>query len=254
MAAYTREDVEAFSYGGGIQSVCLCVLVKKGAIRCPDLTMIADTGRERRTTWDYLENVIRPYMKGTGMEVEVIPHEMSRVDLYAKTGELLIPAYDAHEGRLATYCSGEWKRDVVERFLRSMGVKTCNCWIGYSVDELWRVKKDHRYWCRYTHPLIDRMINRRMCQTIIEEAGLPMPKKSRCWGCPHQSDDEWEEVRNDPEDWKKAVELDEEIRASDERDGLFLYSGRVPLELANFTAKKGLVAPGRPCETGHCWT
>jgi len=241
-----------WSYGGGIQSVAIGVLIKEGTLPKPDLSVIADTGREKRTTWEYLSSHMQPYLDPVGVKIEVAPHSLSTVDLYAKNGDLLIPAYDAHEGRLSTFCSGEWKRAVIERWLRSKGVKECDCWIGYSLDELWRAKKDHRSWCRYTFPLIDRMVNRVMCRALIEAAGLPVPHKSRCWGCPHQSDEEWLEVKADPEDWAKAVALDKEIRENDERDGLFLYSGRVPLEMADFG--KGIVAPSRPCETGNCWT
>lgn len=245
--------VVAWSYGGGVQSAAIGVLILEGALPKPDLAAIADTGRERRTTWEYLRDVMQPYLEPAGIKIEIVPHTLARVDLYTRDGKLLIPAYDSHEGRLATYCSGEWKRDVMERWLRLQGVKECDCWIGYSQDELWRVKKDHRSWCRYAHPLIDHRISRALCVRLIEAAGLPLPHKSRCWGCPHQGPEEWAEVKADPEEWAAAVALDRQIRDADERDGLFLFSGRVPLEMADF-GNAGLVPPVRQCETGHCWT
>ena len=260
----------AWSYGGGIQSVAIGVLIRQGVLPKPDLAAIADTSRERRTTWEYLYGTMRPYLEPAGVRVEVAPHTLARVDLYATTSDKpLVPAYtrittsvdglfgkqDEHQdGRLPGYCSGEWKRDVFERWLRLQGVKECDCWIGYSLDEEWRVKGDHRPWCRYRHPLIDLRLSRAACVLLIEKAGLPVPRKSRCFDCPHQSPAEWLEVKADPEEWALAVERDRYIRERDEHKGLFLYSGRVPLELADFKTDAGLAPPGRPCETGHCWT
>lgn len=263
----------AWSYGGGVQSVAIGVLIGEGALPVPDLAGIADTSRERKTTWQYMGDVMQPYLdkKGVKLRIERVPHTLARVDLYAPTSDKpLVPAYtkvpvektdlfgdyqEFKEGRLPTYCSGEWKRDVFERWLRLMGVEgECDTWIGYSLDELWRVKKDHRPWCHYRHPLIERKITREMCLLLIEKAGLPRPHKSRCYDCPHQSPEEWQEVRASPDEWPLAVERDELIRGNDQHNGLYLYSGRVPLKMANFAADAGVVAPGRPCETGHCWT
>lgn len=246
----------AWSYGGGFQSVAIGVLIREGRLPVPDLAGIADTGRERRTTWDYLNRFMQPYLDPIGLKIEVIPHTLSRVDLYAKDGATLMPAYTS-EGRLSPFCSGEWKRDVFERWLRSKGVKTATSWIGYSMDELWRVKKDHRSWLNLEFPLIDLWINRAMIPGIVQAAGLPLPHKSRCWCCPHQTPEEWLEVQDDADEWAAAVALDHEIREKDPRqEELYLYSGRVPLEMANFAAdiKRPWDKPGRPCESGSCWT
>lgn len=129
-------------------------------------------------------------------------------------------------------------------------------WIGYSIDEVHRVpRKDHRRWCKLEFPLIDLFINRVMCRGIIEAAGLPMPKKSRCYQCPHQRPEEWLEVKADPEQWALACAIDQEIREKDpEQAGLYLYSGRVPLELADLASDAGAAMPPRLCADGGCWT
>lgn len=243
----------AWSCGGGIQSVAIGVLIREGVLPKPNLSGIADTGREVQSTWDYLDGVLNPYLAAAGVTVERIPHSLASADLYSKKGELLIPAYDAAEGRLSTFCSGWWKRDVFERWLRSRDVAECDCWIGYSLDELYRVKNDHRHWCRYRHPLIDLRLTRGACVSLIEKAGLPIPHKSRCWGCPHQNAEEWAEVKANPDEWAKAVELDRQIREADERGGLFLHSSRRPLELADLSVDESMPL-FRRCQDGGCWT
>lgn len=246
----------AWSYGGGVQSVAIGVLVAEGALPVPDLAVIADTGRERRTTWEYLHDHMQPYLLNrVGLTVQTASHDLARKDLYDDSGLTLMPAYTA-EGRKAAFCSGEWKRDVIERWLRAQGVRECVSWIGYSIDEVRRVpKRDHRPWCHLAFPLIDRMINRTMCAAIIRAAGLPLPRKSRCRQCPHQNAEEWAETLADPVDGPLAVACDEEIRRNDpEGRGLYLHYSRKPLSVVASDGGDGLVPPMSPCEAGHCWT
>ena len=242
------------SYGGGIQSVCICVLVRECVLPRPDIIVCADTSREKQSTWDYMHDVTQPYLDQIGLKIEVASHDLALKDLYAPDGTTLMPAF-TETGRLGPFCSGEWKRDVVYRYLRNRGVTECEMWIGYSIDELRRVPdNDRRGWCKLDFPLINKMINRAMCRGIIKAAGLPLPLKSRCWSCPHQSDDEWLEVKANPVEWAKGVALDNEIRVNDPRgEGLYLWSGRKPLEMADFGGDR-LTAPVRACEGGHCWT
>lgn len=246
----------AWSYGGGVQSVAIGVLIREGALPKPDLAVIADTSRERRTTWEYLRGIMQPFLSPLGIEIAVASHELARVDLYNSKNDLtLMPAY-TEEGRLPGYCSGEWKRDVCERWLRLMGVKECDLWIGYSMDEIGRVsKKDHRPWCHYAYPLIDNFINRTMCKRIIETAGLPLPHKSRCWQCPHQNEEEWQETLADSIDGPLAIACDEEVRQNDpEKKGLYLHYSRLPLAQVAAGAENGLpLSPSRPCEGGFCF-
>lgn len=46
--------------GGGTQSAAIAALIVTGKLPKPDLAVIADTGRERSSTWDYLDRHIAP--------------------------------------------------------------------------------------------------------------------------------------------------------------------------------------------------
>lgn len=245
----------SWSCGGGIQSVAIGVMVNEGVLPKPDFAGIADTGRECQSTWDYLDGVLNPYMREVGIEVERVGHELSRVDLYDKSGLTLIPAYTS-EGRLSAFCSGEWKRDVMERWLRSKGVKTVTQWLGFSWDERHRCKKPHRDWCQLEFPLVDRMITRAGCEEIIRKAGLPLPKKTRCWMCPHMNNEEWREIKSNPEEWKKAVELEGEMNEMDPRgETMFLHHSRTPLLLADLGQPGDEIPPlFRGCQESGCFT
>jgi hypothetical protein len=139
---------------------------------------------------------------------------------------------------------------VVERYARRvLGLQgPLTHWIGFSLDERKRVKNHSQR--RY--PLIEFALSRVDCLRIIADEGLPPPPKSRCWMCPHQHNAEWREVRERPELWQQAIELDHEVRDNDERGGVFLHAQRVPLEQADLEADDRK-EPSRQCGLGMCF-
>jgi hypothetical protein len=224
------------NYGGGRQTVAICVLIARGVLPRPDVIVMADTGRENPSTWEYLEKHMKPFLAQHGLAVEVAPHSLATVDLYSGNGDLLLPVFTT-TGKLRTYCSNEWKRRVVDRYLRSKEIKGGTRWIGFGFEERKRWSGMHGNtdgkWTTIC-PLVDLMINTATCLKIIESAGLPEPHHSACWMCPHKRNSEWRHIRdNYPDKWNEACELDAEIRANDEHGGVFLHHDRVPLSEAN---------------------
>ena len=102
----TAPETTVLSYGGGRQTVALCILVRKGLVPPPDRIVIADTGREKRSTWDWMGAYTAPLMREIGLEIEVAPRGLSKVDLYAHNGDILMPVYTA-TGKLPAFCSNE---------------------------------------------------------------------------------------------------------------------------------------------------
>ena len=64
--------VEIFSHGGGTQSAAITALIIQGRLPKPDFVCIVDTERERKTTWEYLDAIIRPALHSIGLEVHRI--------------------------------------------------------------------------------------------------------------------------------------------------------------------------------------
>lgn len=244
--------MNVLSYGGGTQTVALCLLVGAGVVPRPDRIVMADTSREVRSTFGYLDRFVRPYLATLGLDVEVASHVRATVDLYGKNGDLLLPAFTA-TGKLPTFCSVEWKQRVVERHLRSSGVAGATSLIGFSFDERRRVKgPGEAPWLR-AYPLVDLMLTRADCEAIVGRQGWPLPPKSRCWMCPHQTNGEWRELRDTARDeFALAVLVDEEIRAADLRGGVYLHESRRPLAEADLDAPDRR-EPIRQCGLGTCW-
>jgi hypothetical protein len=247
---------QVLGYGGGVQTVAMCLLVAKGVLPKPDRIVCADTSREVQSTWDYLGEYVGPFMeRQCGLTVETAPHSLATVDLFdsASAGPLM-PMWTP-SGMMRTFCSVEWKQRVAERYLRSTGVKGATTWIGFSLDEKkMRVKGNGRSpWFR-AYPLIDLMLTRSDCEAIIVKQGWPVPSKSACYCCPHRINAEWREVRDKhPEQFAKAIEVEQDIQLNDTRGGaLFLHSSRVPLAEADLDAPDRRFAP-RQCGLGTCW-
>lgn len=258
-----------WNYGGGIQSVAIAALIAAGRLPVPERACIADTSREKKTTWAYLANHAQPLLDRVGLQVETIPHSYALVDLYDKHGGPLIPAFTKDgEGQLRTFCSGEWKRDVVYRWLRDpergYGPDTPIIqWLGYSTNEIGRCKRARRAWAETHWPLImgyGIRASRRDCERIIVAAGLPLPKKSRCWCCPLQTDDEWlDQQANEPDEHELAVELDRRIAASDPRgQGLYLHQSGAPLSTVKLQPRSESSLPlfrgSQGCAGASCFT
>ena len=233
----------------------MCVMIAKGVLPRPDIIVCADTGRENPSTWEYLENHVKPLLATHDLKVEIAPHTLATVDIYGKNGDLLLPVY-TKTGKLRTYCSNEWKRRVVDRYLRSKGHTTGTRWIGFAFDEIKRWKalhgKTEGKWTTIC-PLADLMISTDTCLKIIEAAGMPQPHHSACWMCPHKRNNEWRFIRdNYPDKWQQAVDLDKEIRENDTKGGVFLHNDRVPLDEANIDQAEP-EAKNAQCTLGQCF-
>lgn len=238
--------IEVLSYGGGRQTVALCLLILQGRVERPDRIVMADTGRENPMTFDYLRRHVQPALEQAGLCVEIAGHELATVDLYAHNGDPLLPLFTA-TGKWRGFCSGEWKRRVVERYLRKNGIKKARSWIGISLDEKRRARDESS---RY--PLIELGLTAADCLNIIEVAGWPQPHRSSCWMCPNKRDDEWLALKREaPEAWAQAVALDREIREADEQGSFYLHRERRPLD----ECKMDNAAPAedRQCGLGLCF-
>lgn len=248
-----------WSSGGGVQSTALACLIAKGDLPRPDYAVIADTGREASTTWSYLREHVQPLLSRTvGLEVEVAPHSLAAVDLYSTKGSLLIPAFTNHSGKMGQlpgYCSVEWKRRVVRRWLKQKGVRKCVLWLGISLDEVGRAKPSDVAWLEHAYPLLDLNLRRKDCLRLIEEAGLPPAPKSSCWMCPYRGPKEWAALTEDDRD--KALTFEADIQAKDpsvflRRNGTSVATNWTPTAEP---AQNGLFGEVTGCDGGgYCWS
>ena len=254
--------VQVFSSGGGTQSSAIAALIVQGKLPKPDFVVIADTGREAPSTWEYLDAVVRPALAGVGVDVHRIGQEWASANdkgVFTLTGHLLIPAFSNQTGtpsKLTNFCTDKWKVRVRDRWLAAQGVKRKNAvkWIGFSFDEQrrWQRMMDGEEYKRglIRFPLVELRLRRQDSINIVERMGWPKPPRSRCWMCPNQSDYEWAEVKTDwPDKFAEAIALDESIRERDPH--AFLHSSVKPLKDANLDKPDDLFSGS--CPSGECF-
>lgn len=205
-----------WSCGGGRQSVGIAALIVQGRLPVPDIAVIIDTEREKSTTWDYYDRVLKPELSNVGVNlVRVNKADYATVDLY-RNDDLLIPAFTTQKGQVSkmpTFCSNEWKQRVVRRYLRAQGVTDCDCWLGISINEADRMKDSGLKWLRHVYPLIDLGLSAEDCIALVIAQGWPEPPRSACWMCPNQGKKEWLEMSE--RDFKAAQAFEYQIQRRD---------------------------------------
>ena len=245
-----------WSCGGGTQSVAIATLIIQGRLPKPNASCIVDTGREKQSTWDYFETILKPNLAVVGVDlVRVDKDEFATCDLTSTNGEsILVPAFsdfDDRPSKLPNWCSNEWKTRVADRWLRSQGIKETVKWIGFSLDE------PKRYLKNLENPLMrfplvqDVPMKRHDCRTLIASMGWPAAPRSACWMCPNMHDNEWREIiANRPSEFQKAVELEKELQGHDPH--VWLHASCKPLSDVDFSQPPSLFDEVA-CDSGNCF-
>lgn len=256
--------IEVWNSGGGTQSTAIAVLIAQGKLPKPDIALIADTGRESRATWDYLEKVVNPGLEKVGVRILRIKSEKwsTQHGFMDRTGNhLLIPAYTDKNGKvskMSNFCTDKWKVECLGRWLsqiRGLTKSDCRKWIGFTVDEprRWsRMMKGKDYQNGLIRfPLIhDFQTTRAEAIKLVEGHGWPKPPRSACWMCPHKKDEEWVEMRdNRPDEFNKAIAFEEEMRAVD--GNAWLHRNAEPLKNVEFDMKTDALT--EQCDSGECF-
>jgi hypothetical protein len=257
-----RQDI--WSCGGGTQSGAIAVLIGTGKLPKPDRAFMTDTGRERSGTWVFVDGFIRPQLAKVGLELEIVRASDFSDHLEpvytSQSGELtvLLPMFtniNGTVGKLSSFCSGKWKSDVGERWMRSVGITHARNWIGISVDEVSRLRNQHRTWLELWYPLVlnrETRMTRARCVDLIRSAGWhDVIPHSACWMCPNASDSEWIDMKNNfPQDFELACAIERQIQVQD--PNAFLHPSCVPLSRVEFGIQHTMFAD-RGCTTG-CFT
>lgn len=242
--------IEVLSFGAGVQSSTLLYMSCVGLLPKLDRVIFADTQWEPKAVYAHLEWCKELAAKHS-IEIAVRTAGNLRQDLIEFWGmrrsadgkrHASIPAFiknpDGTKGMVRRQCTGTYKIDVIERYVREdvLGLKrgqrwpltpTVRQWIGISEDERRRMKISTRPAVVYWHPLIefegllhrpagrmfDRGFTREDCLAWIKRNGFPVPPRSACIGCPFHKNEEWQALTR--EEWLDACEVDRLIREGD---------------------------------------
>jgi 3'-phosphoadenosine 5'-phosphosulfate sulfotransferase (PAPS reductase)/FAD synthetase len=190
---------EMISFGGGVNSVAMTILLVNEGWRGP--IVFADTGGEHPETYCYME-YFGKWLEKRGMG---ITHLEPGSECHNGRAIVTLENYCRLAGLVpfmaARWCSREWKRGPLERWRKKIAHEVTL--IGFCADEPRRFRDDPAV--RY--PLEN--VTRGECARIIRAEGLEVPPKSSCFFCPMQSNAEWKRLAFEhPDLYERAAQLE----------------------------------------------
>lgn len=271
---WTIKKFRFLSWGLGVQSTWLLVMAGLGEIEPIDAAIVADTQWERKKTGEIFQ-FYREWAEEHNIHVEVVT--AGSVRLLGAAEHLHIPFYTDTGAPLTRQCTNHFKLIPLKRGMRRLAgfhetkiphpkSGQFEVLIGISWDEWNRMNESRIKFMTNRYPLVEKHINRWDCETGFRKLGLPVPIKSACIGCPFRQAIEWLNMqRNDPDDFRDAVEFDKENRNNpladrgSTSDKLYVWKGLIPLSDVDFEAeskkqKRSKQTPMFVCTGNICWT
>lgn len=247
--------IRLLSLGAGVQSTVLALMAASGELGGLDGAIFADTGWEPRAVYDHL-NRLEGVLAAAGIPLYRVSKGNLRDDsLNPEHRYASVPYFvrnpDGSPGMGRRQCTSEYKLSPINRKVRELlGAappdykrvphgRSCEQWIGFSTDEIYRVSDKHPVsYITKCYPLLDLSMSRADCQRWLRLTSWATVTKSSCIGCPYHGNAQWRDIRdNCPVEWADAVAFDTAIRRGGANSlplhsEAFLHRSRVPLEQA----------------------
>lgn len=180
------------SWGAGVQSKAIGLLVERGELPRPAAWVWADTGGEPAAIYRDVERWA-PRLQALG-GFHVVKHPRETLTEHATNGgggriPMHVVADDGRRGPIPHRgCTRDFKILPIDRLTKAQfgGVNATVSWQGISLDEARRCKPNGRT----CYPLLELRWSRTRCLELLREAGEPLTR-SACVFCPYRSDAEW---------------------------------------------------------------
>jgi hypothetical protein len=253
------------SWGCGAPSTTLGVLSALGELPRLDAIITADTGWERRRTYE-ARDWYAEWFRAREIDVEILGGVDIRVE--GVKAHKHMPFWTSDGGPLQRQCTRDFKVRPIRRRVRELlgydltlppapPPGAVEQWLGYTWEEVWRVRESDVAYIQMRYPLIEMRWTRANCVSFLHDRGLPVPVKSACVACPYRDAAEYLEMREqDPEEFTETVEFDRLIRDAEwakragvEADELYVYKNSAtqqgePLESADLEEHAAFVRRG----------
>lgn len=235
-----------FSFGAGVQTTALVILIKQGKVPKVDAAVFADTGCEKPETYWYMDAYMQPLFKEIGLPLDIVVSDSADKTLYDYCWRIKeIPSPIGHR-----WCTDRYKIRPIQKKYGS--TKVTSYAIGFSLDEANRVDKKRP---NKVYPLIEMGLTADDCRHLIKSEGYPLPLKSSCYFCPFQHPVEWNWLKlRRPELFDKALAL--EARFHEHRPHLRndfgLLRGTPLWRLKDGIQPEMFQLEGESCWSGYC--
>ena len=225
--------MKVLSLGWGVQSFTLAAMVALGDLPPIDAAIHADTTHESSLTYAFAKRWLE-WLESYGVKIVTVKNAKNEIITNRLGGEIFIPAYtntpSSHGGKLRRQCTKNWKIAPMRRWLQSnRNGQSVNQWIGISLDEFQRMKDSDVKFITNIYPLVEAKMTCADCIKWLDGHGLEIPPKSACTFCPYHSTMEWRRIKQNPQDWEEATEVDGRIRHVRPPYDLFVHRSCKPL-------------------------
>jgi len=217
-----------------------------------------------------------------GIEFQTVPGPNLLRDLTAddRGTRLDNPSYwtmdtEGNQGRLIQKCTKHYKIAPMDRAVRKelnkrfgtslvskrLGENIVCKWIGFSLNEVYRIKPAAQRYIEFQYPLIDMGMDDAAVMQFYEDHHLPVPPRSVCNACFSNGVDTLRDMYDyRPADWHHAVRVDDAIRDMSDvgaKETCFVSKTMLSLrELAanDFKVDGNGMEGGHSCDSGYCFT
>lgn len=266
----------AISDGEGVQSNTLKAMVAFGDLPPVDVAIHSNTTHERSATYAYRAKWL-PFWEDHDIRCVTVTPTRTLDFERAGVASIQIPAFTQRpgywqiktlkdgtkkrvwndgKGQLRRQCTQRWKVAPMRRWLQAnRGKEQVELWIGFSLDEIVRIKPSNVKYIVNRYPLIEKRMTRADCIKYLEAHHIEVPVKSSCVFCPFHDRAAWRELyQTGNGDWHKAVEIDNAARKVRPPFDLFVHSSRKPLEqiASEIDAQPDFDLEGEECD-GVCF-
>ena len=265
--------IQVCSLGGGKASTAMFLKSLHGHIDAKiDAAIWADTGREPQSTHDTIQRLTE-YAKDFGVPIYTVRATLGDGDIYkamldpnSRNGQM--PMYfrnkKGEKTMLRRYCTNEFKVYPIRRLLRSEFKATfknpVNTWLGYTVDEVSRMKPSNVKYEVRRYPLIEHRIYRSQCIEYLNKHGWDTVERSACTGCPYRSDSEYT-ILSEAEKLELA-QFEEELNrngyqmkeGAEDRVEVRIHRSMTPVVERPYENSEQLDLLDEMCDGGSCFT
>lgn len=206
------------SFSGGVESTTMCILFGNKAD-----AIFSDTGWEHEKLYeriDLVEKKVREF-HGNDFKVHRIKSEKyNSLPEYIQLAKVY-PQWDMR------FCTRIFKIEPIDEYLKKYKDQGAEIMIGLNSDEAEQRTGNHGNlaFIKYSYPLVEAGINRRMCEEVCNSLDLhpnfpAYMKRGGCKGCPFKSKREYKAmIHLSPDEYDEVMELEEEIQ--DKRESFY---------------------------------
>jgi len=227
------------SYGGGINSIAMMILLHHQNAEFE--SVFVDHGGDYPETYEYVEMLQRHFPITILKTVDDEKLGISLTDYCHK--------YRIMPSRSPRWCTAKFKIKPMYRYFK----RPCIVYIGFDYGERHRAKPSEDFDVYNENPLIERKIDRKGCEKIILDKGLPLPRKSGCFYCPYQKPSEFIHLRDDyPNLWCKTKRIEDEfLERRKEKGKKPFYLRDAPLDSLVKEKQTDFFGWRKPCQCGQ---